>query len=320
MKRQAARWWAELPPAAGSAVMATGILSVGLELVHRHVLSLAAFALAALVWVLLAADFVQRLLFDRSRWTAEADTPPALTGVAATTVLGARLVAFGRLTAAEALLALAAALWPFLLVPVVRRLHTRMPGAVFLVCVATQGLAVLAGSLARAGEAEWLDPAALALFCLGLVLYLFALAHFDLRQVVIGAGDQWVAGGALAISALAASKLAASPQWTGDFHQALRITTLVLLFLDLAWCTVLLAAELLRPRMHYDIRRWSTVFPLGMTATASLSSSTATHVAWLTTLGRVALWIAVGAWLLTAVTFAAAVLNARRPDPDRSAP
>lgn len=305
-------WWGGLPPAAGAAVMATGILSVGLDLTGYDLLSLAALAVAAALWCVLAADFTIRLLRDRGRFRAEADTPAALTAVAATAVLGARLAPLGWTTLAAALLALAAALWPGLLVAVVRHWRRRMPGAAFLVCVATQGLAVLAAVLSTAGDHDWLARAALAAFCLGLLLYVQALVRFDFREVSGGAGDHWVAGGALSISALAGSKLTASPVWTGWVHSALSTVTLVTLGLSLVWYVVLLAAELCHPRARYDIRRWATVFPLGMTATACLSAAGPTGVGLLRPLGEVLLWIAVGAWLLTFAALVISRLAARR--------
>lgn len=305
-------WWAELPPAAGAAVMATGIVSVGLHLVGHETFSRAALALAGAVWLVLAANFSARFLRDRPRWHAEADTPPALTAVAATAVLGTRLSLLDWQTAAAALLALATVLWPGLLCSVVRHWKRRMPGGAFLVCVATQGLAVLAATLAAAGEGEWLAWAALGVFCLGVLLYGEALVRFDFRQVWTGAGDQWIAGGALAISALAGSKLTASPLWTGDAHQALRTATLVLLGLDLAWYAILLTAEVVKPRPHYDVRRWSTVFPLGMAAVATLATGAAAHVKGLHTLGVVLLWVAVAAWVLTLAGFLVTRVGAGR--------
>ncbi|MFJ6793281.1 tellurite resistance/C4-dicarboxylate transporter family protein [Streptomyces sp. NPDC091268] len=302
------RWWAGLPPAAGAAVMAAGIISIGLHLIGRDLLSLVALAGAGALWILLAADFGNRLIRDRGRFRAEADTPAALTAVAATTVLGARLSLLGHQQAAAALLAVAAALWPGLLIGVLRHWRRRMPGSAFLVCVATQGLAVLAGALAAATGREWLARAALAAFVLGLLLYAEALVRFDFREVLTGAGDHWVAGGALAICSLAGSKLTASPVWTGSAHTALRTATLVPLALGLVWYAALLAAELLRPRPGYDIRRWATVFPLGMTATACLSAAGPTGVDPLRPLGEVLLWVSVAAWLLT---FAALVTTGR---------
>ncbi|MEU2710979.1 tellurite resistance/C4-dicarboxylate transporter family protein [Streptomyces sp. NPDC007205] len=303
-------WWAERPPAAGAAVMATGILSVGLHLTGAEALSRVTLAMTGVGWSVLAADFVLRLLCERQRWVAEAESPGALTAVAATTVLGTRISAPGRQAVAEALLALAALLWPVLLVLVVRHWRRRMPGAVFLCCVATQGLVVLAATLAAAERTAWLSHIALVLFWLGLVLYGLALARFDARQVLEGAGDHWIAGGALAISALAGAKLLVAGDaglyaagvylWDEDDRGVLRTVTVALLVLDLAGCLVLLAAEAVRPRRGYDVRRWATVFPMGMTAAAALTVATVLGVPWLRWPGRVLLWVAVAVWLAVA--------------------
>lgn len=297
--------------------MATGIISVGLHLTGHEAVSLVALVVAGVLWLVLAADFASRLLSDRGRFRAEADTPCALTAVAATTIIGTRLSQQGWQTAAAVLLAVAALLWPALLFNVVRHWRRRMPGAAFLGCVATQGLSVLAASLADADQQDWLARAALVTFCLGLLCYLAALFRFDLREVVGGAGDHWVAGGALSISALAGSKLTASPVWTGSAHTTLRTVTLALLALSLVWYVVLLAAELRHPRPRYDIRRWATVFPLGMTATACLSVADPAGIAWLRPLGEVLLWIAVGAWLLTFSALVVSHLTAGRAAPGR---
>jgi tellurite resistance protein TehA-like permease len=293
--------------------MATGIVSVGLHLTGHEVLSRILLALAGVAWAALAADFVLRLLRERPRWLAEAGTPAALTAVAATTVVGTRVSLLGRQALAGVLLALATLLWPVLLVDVLRHWTRRMPGAVFLGCVATQGLAVLGATLAAAESAAWLAHAALVLFWLGIVLYGFALARFEPREVMRGAGDQWVAGGALAISALAGTKLITADSarlylWNDDARGVLRSVTVVLLVLAVAWYAVLLVAEALWPRPRYDVRRWSTVFPLGMTAAATLSAAVAVEEPWLKGPGRVLSWIAVAVWLVVAV---GAVLHAR---------
>ncbi|MGW3146441.1 tellurite resistance/C4-dicarboxylate transporter family protein [Streptomyces sp. NPDC001177] len=306
-------WWKRRPPTAGAAVMATGIVSVGLQLAGYEALSLFALAMASVAWLALAVDFAVGLLRQRRRWGAEARTPGALTAVAATAVLGTRFSALGRQGLAEVLLAPCAVLWPVLLFLVVRHWHRRMPGAVFLCCVATQGLAVLAATLAAAEATAWLAHAALVLFWLGLVLYGFALAHFDVRQVIEGPGDQWIAGGALAISALAGAKLISADSarlylWDDDNLGVLRDTTIVLLVLDLTCYVVLLTAEVARPRLRFDVRRWATVFPMGMTATATLSVAAALGILWLERPGRVLVWISVAVWLTVA---AGAVRSAR---------
>nr|WP_275410307.1 tellurite resistance/C4-dicarboxylate transporter family protein [Streptomyces sp. SID14478] len=306
--------WAQLPPAAGAAVMATGIVSVGFHLIGQDVLSAILFVLAAALWVLLAADFVLRLVRERSRWEHEADTPPALTAVAATCVLGTRCSLAGWQWLAEALLVLAVVVWPGLLFVVVRHWKPKMPGAVFLVCVATQGLVVLGATLSAALRVHWLGYAAVVVFWFGLVLYVVAFTRFDPRQVCAGAGDHWVAGGALAISALAAAKLVlagrAGDLWNSDVTGVLRDMCGVLLALDVAWYVVLAVAEVLEPRFTYDVRRWSTVFPMGMTAVAALSVATAVETSWLKGPGQVLLWIAFAAWVLVAVGAAGSVRSA----------
>ncbi|WP_327156023.1 tellurite resistance/C4-dicarboxylate transporter family protein [Streptomyces tubercidicus] len=295
-------WWVELPPGAGTAVMATGIVSIGLHLVGREVLSWILFVLAAIAWLALAVDFVRHLLRDRDRWAEEAGTPPALTAVAATTLLGTWVALEGWSGVAVAALVVAVLIWPVLLAAVVRHWRRRLPGTVFLVCVATQGLAVLGGTLVVSLPSGWLAWPALGCFLLGLALYAFAFRRFDLGQLRTGAGDQWVAGGTLAICALAGSKLLAVPAWRGTaLHDALRPLMLVTLALSVCWYAVLVFAEVRWPRPRYDMARWATVFPMGMTAVATLSIADAAAVGWLRTPGQVLLWAAAAAWALALV-------------------
>ncbi|MGW4248697.1 SLAC1 family transporter, partial [Nocardia sp. NPDC004722] len=294
------RWWRELPPAMGAFVMATGILSVGLHLTGFEPLSRVALALAAAVWLALATDFVSRLLWTHTRWESEADTPPALTAVAATTVLGTRIALLGWHFVATALLVIAAILWPVLLALVIGHWKRRMPGAVFLVCVATEGLAVLGATLARAGVGEWLMVAALVCFVLGIALYALAFTHFDVTQIWRGEGDQWVMTGALAISALAGSKLVGWHGFTGTLDSVLRTMTLALVGLNLAFYVILVVAEVVRFRPGYNVRRWATVFPLGMTAVAALSTGAALDLSWARVLGRILLAVAGAVWVLVA--------------------
>ena len=312
-------WWAHRPLATGAAVMATGVLAVGLHLTGYEVLFRVALALAGVAWLGLAADVALRLPRERERLAAEAGSPTALTVVPATTVLGTGLSALGARQLAEALLALAGVLWAGLFVPVVRHWERRMPGTVFLGSVAAEGIAVLGAALAAAVGVAWLAHTALAFFWFGLVFYLAGLRCFDLRQVLTGAGDHWIASGALAISALAGSRLITAAHgdlylWNDDDNDVLRAVTGGLLVL--ACACVLAAAELLRPRLGYDVRRWSTVFPLGMTAVAALSVAASLGVPWLRGPGRVLLWITVAVWctvLAGAVRSALGSVRSRAP-------
>jgi len=62
-------------------------------------------------------------------------------------------------------------------------------------------------TLAITYRAGWLVSAAVPALVLGLAFYVFTAARFDLRELLTGHSDHWAAGGALAISALAAGKV-----------------------------------------------------------------------------------------------------------------
>jgi hypothetical protein len=81
-------------------------------------------------------------------------------------------------------------------------------GVSFVLSVSTESLAVLSAGVAAAEAARWLLVAALAPFVLGLAFYAFVIARFDFRQLAVGRGDHWITGGALAISTLAAARIA----------------------------------------------------------------------------------------------------------------
>ncbi|MFH8735085.1 MULTISPECIES: hypothetical protein [unclassified Streptomyces] len=196
------------------------VRSLHQSLVGEEALSWILLVLAAIAWLALAVDFARQLLRDRARWKAEAETPLALTAVAATTILGTWFALQGWSGVAVAALVVAVLIWPVLLTSVVRHWRRHLPGAVFLVCVATQGLAVLSGTLVVSLPSGWLAWPTLGCFVLGLVLYAFACLRFDLGQVRSGAGDQWVAGGTLAISALAGA-----PAWPASPSEWAAVTT-----------------------------------------------------------------------------------------------
>ncbi|WP_246178182.1 hypothetical protein [Actinomadura decatromicini] len=111
---------------------------------------------------------------------------------------------------AAAFLGVAAVLWAVLLPRVVRAVRRPLPGAAYLVTVATQSVAVLGAMLAAGPGPGRLVWTAGVLLGGGLVLYFVVLARFDLGQVAAGAGGHWVAGGSLAISTVAAARVAAA--------------------------------------------------------------------------------------------------------------
>jgi Voltage-dependent anion channel len=236
---------------------------------------------------------------NRTRFVADLRTPAALTSVAGTAVLGARLTMLGWTWSGIASLAIAAVLWALVLVPVLRHWQTPTVGASLLLVVATESLATLMAVLAPPEHARWLLVAALAPFVLGLCFYVFVIVRFDLRQPAVGRGDHWITGGALAISTLVAAELATGAKalaFLGSGGGALNDAAVTLWVLTMLWLPVLLLAELLRPRLTYDLQRWSTVFPLGMYAAASFVVGTVAPAAGITRFARVWVWIALAVW------------------------
>lgn len=281
--------------ATGAAVMGTGIVSIGLSLDGRRLLSYVLLAIAALVWCALVVA-VAVLLASRVR-SDRVSTPAALTWVAGTVVLGVRLSRFGWNREAAALLVVAFGVWLLLVPRVLARWRTPTVGLSFLLAVSTEAIAVLAARLAVADGLRPLRLAALVFCGLGLALYLTVLARFELRQLLVGRGDHWIAGGALAIATLACALCA---QAADALHGPLDVATLALWAASIAWLPLLIAGELLSRRAATDMRRWSTVFPLGMYAVCSFAAARAAGIGGLADFARVWIWIAFAAWLAAA--------------------
>jgi tellurite resistance protein TehA-like permease len=298
-----ARWVDDVPLGAGAFVMATGIVSIGLHLVGAGVVSAVLFGVAAAAWLALAAIFLHRALRRPARFRREASSPAVLSAVAGTATLGQRLLELGPAAAADTALGLSVCLCLALL-PGAARGAKRAAGTAFVLAVSIESLAVLAASCALAQQAVWLAIAALALFLIGLAAYGWIMANLDLRALARSPGDQWIAGGALAISALACAQLADAAGGLvglGSLRAPLADAALALLIAAAVWLPLLVVDELVSPRFRYDVRRWSTVFPLGMYAASSVAVGRAVPAPALVTFARVWIWIALAAWLAVAV-------------------
>jgi tellurite resistance protein TehA-like permease len=306
-------------PAAGAEVMSAGIVSIALWLDHRETLSRILLVVAATLWLTFAVLVPVRAVLDRRRFLPDVRTPVALGSVAGAATLGTGLTTIlGWTWAGIALLAIALLLWFALLAPVLRNWKTPTVGASLLLAVSTESLAVLAATLAPSEHAQWLLVCALVPLALGLGFYAVVMSRFDPRQLGTGRGDHWITGGALAISALAAGKIAAGAKALtilgggGDF---LRDLAVVLWGLAILWLPLLLLAEALRPRLHSDVSRWSTVFPLGMYATCSFVVGAVASSGAITSFARVWVWVAVAAWTVVFVATVHRAVNALAAQP-----
>lgn len=278
----------------------SAIVSIDLNTIGQPVLSVALFAFAAAVWVVLAI----RLARFPALAARESTSPPVLGGVAATAVLGARFAAGGARVLAAVLLVLAAVALAVLAWPVLSHWVTPTVGTSFLVSVATQGVAGLAATLAASYRLGWLFILALVICLAGLASYVLAAVRFDPGAVATGAGDHWVAGGALAISALAAGTIAAAALAFADFagwRDPLADLALAIWCAAMTWFGPLALGEFVWPRFRYSAHRWATVFPVGMYAACGFAVGKVTGIAGITTFARIWTWVALA---VTAVTLA----------------
>lgn len=288
---------------AGAVVMATGIVSIGLSMDGQALLSDIWMVATAAAWVLLAALAAARAKRDREWRHAAVRSPASLTAVAGTAVLGARLETAGFAAVSLILLAVAALICVRLAVAIVRAWPLPSSGSSFMATVSLESLAGLAALEAGAGRPTWLIYPALVLCALGLALYLVVSARFDPRELLRGLGDHWVAGGALAISALTLGLISRAVLRQAALHHLGRPVadlSAVIWILSALWLPVMLAGELVAPRLRYNVRRWSTLFPVGMYAVSGFEVA---HVSWLAfggSFARVLIWVAMGLWLVLA--------------------
>jgi hypothetical protein len=137
-----------------------------------------------------------------------------------------------------------------------------------------------------------------------------------IAQLAVGRGDHWITGGALAISTLAAGRITAGAKalaTLGHGAGALQDLAVGLWVATILWLPVLLLAETLRPRLRYDVRRWSTVFPVGMYAACSFVVGTVAHASAISSFARVWVWVALAVWavvLLAMIRRAGQILRA----------
>jgi hypothetical protein len=283
--------------------MGTGIVSIGLRLDGVAVPSEAFMwlAIATLGATALAAASLARPGSLHSIRAA----PAAPTLVAAPCVVGSRLALAGADLAAAAILggAIVAAL---ALLPMAAARRVRS-GSGFLPAVAAFAVSASSSLLGRHASSAGVAGLGLALLALGAVLYVGALARFDPAELGEGRGDHWIAGGALAIATLAsalAASAAARIAALSSLAPALRVLAWAAWALAISWLVVLVVAEVRRPRRWIDRRRWASVFPLGMYATATFVLARAESAKALETLASIWIWVAIGAWIAAAIASA----------------
>jgi tellurite resistance protein TehA-like permease len=303
--------------------MATGIVSIGCELLDLRAPAVALFVVDIggylVLWVLSGLRFLhfrERFLDDL---TDHQRAPGFLTVVAGTGVLGAQVILIGdQLSIAVALLALAAILWVLLIYTIFTALTIKrdkpslaegISGSWLLTVVATQSIAVLIALLSP----HWGQPlrrdanfAVLSMWLWGGMLYIWIISLIFYRYIFFrfSAGDlappYWINMGAMAISVLAGSLLITNtpdaPFLEGFtvFYWATGTWWIPMIAILAVW-----RYGVRKLPFEYDPLYWGAVFPLGMYAVATFKMAEAMSLDFLDAVPKVFLCLALAAWLAT---------------------
>jgi hypothetical protein len=108
------------------------------------------------MWLLLVLLSSARAWSQRERFIQDIANPAALTAIAATGVVGTRLVLASWDVLGITLLIFAAGIWLALVPYVLRRWRTPTIGVSFLLTVATESLALLTATIAESEREPWL--------------------------------------------------------------------------------------------------------------------------------------------------------------------
>lgn len=330
----------ELPPGYFAVVMATGIISLGLELEGFHAASLVLLVIAAVSYVVLlfltgwrAARYPRELVADLA---APRNGFANFTFVAGTNVLGARLAAAGVAVVPEVLLVVSFLAWLVLgyVIPglVVGRnqgddILAGLNGTWFIWSVASQSVAVLAASLEpTAGDlGNGLSIIAVLSWGIGVILYAVIGCALIIRVLTRGIPVEemgphyWVTMGAGAITVLAGSRIVEMSDTAMVSVMRAPVAAAAVVFWAFAtWLVPALVGIgfwrhfIHRVPLRYEAAMWSMVFPLGMYAVAGIYLGRADNLPIVGWIGGRFLWLALAVWAVVLVSMLVSFLRAAR--------
>ncbi|HEY9856008.1 MAG TPA: tellurite resistance/C4-dicarboxylate transporter family protein [Stenomitos sp.] len=317
----------DLHPASFAVVMSTGICSLAAAFTGHAAVGWALFYLNILCYGgLWGLTLLRLVLHSRRLWAdfSSARSFGYLTTVAGTCVLGTQFVNLQQDQRMASLLwVLGAVLWSGLLYGFFLQLITRRhkPGADadihggwLLAIVATQSLSTLGTLIAPSWDGEGFRLLTLALWLAGCMLYLLLMPMILHRLLFFPVQAEsltplyWINMGAIAISTLAGDLLilhARSP-WLQELLPFLKGFTLFFWSGATWWIPLLIALGAWRHLylhypLSYSIQYWGMVFPLGMYTVCTFQLGRALDMPPLIRLAGVGFYIAIAAWLATAL-------------------
>ena len=319
-----------LNPGYFALVMATGIVSIGMQNHGLTLLSDALLTIAALCYVILVALNAWRGIRFRGALAADLADPRRAFGlftfVAATDVVGTRIAVSGHHAMAFALLVIGWLAWVALgyIVPWTAALgQSQRPvlraanGTWFIWVVASQSVAVLAAALEPVTNQGRRELALLAVFSWSVGVFLYAAVGVLVATAMLLyplepkdlTPPYWVAMGSTAITVVAGARITqmADAPMVNATRGLISGTSVVFWVFGTWLIPPLVAAGVWRHLIHrvplrYEATLWSIVFPLGMYGVGGHYLGQADNLPIVQSIGADESWVALAAWV---VTFAA---------------
>jgi tellurite resistance protein TehA-like permease len=340
---------ATLDPGYFASVMASGIVSVGTDLLGYTLLSQMVLGVTIGAFVLLVLAYTVRMLWFRP-WVRQGLRDPTtavtyFTVVAGTDVLAIRLAMAGHPLVALGLGAAGALVWvvltyglPWSIVAAAHRpVLGELNGTWLVWVVATQSLSIVASVLTPHAPSPWLRAdlpvVATCLWGVGVMLYLVFIVIIFLRLLLIEVTPAemgpayWIVMGATAISIRAAAGILAlhgtqASALVTDLRPFLIGLSVVLWAFGTWWIPLVVLFGIWRYVVRgysraYEPRLWNVVFPLGMYTVASYALGQDGGLSFMVSIARVWVWVGVAAWVtvlgLMLVALVRALARRHRP-------